>query len=182
MYYDYDKPMADKLTEKQIEVYEHLLGLVPEIEKALLPFDGKIVNRRISTALGQVARGVCFDKSPYSGRWELTVQEWDNRSVNGEPDKYGVCRCQYIKDYKLYFADSASGDSFIDDQGRLQAGKLIAAIEKRREHYQGKIENMKEQFSRIGEIIAEYKRIQALKDAFSRDIDYSIRDYYGLKV
>ena len=182
MYYDYNKPLAAKLTEKQIEVYSNLLSLVPAIEDTLRRFDGKIVNKRISTALQAVARGVCFDKSPYSGHWELTAHEWDNRSVSGDPDKYGYCGAFYISDDRLYLANDAIGDSFIDDQGRLCAEKAIAAIEQARERYQQKVETMREQLARIDSIISQYKALQTAKKEFNDNLDYSIRDYFGLKL
>lgn len=182
MYYDYNKPLAVKLTEKQIEVYSNLLSLVPSIEEVLRRFDGKIVNKRISTALQAVARGVCFDKSPYSGCWELTAHEWDNRSVSGEPDRFGYCGSHYISDDRLYLADDAIEDSFIDGEGRLCAGKAIAAIEKNREHYQRKVEAMRDQLSRIDSIISKYKALEAAKKEFNDNLDCSIRDYFGLKI
>jgi hypothetical protein len=182
MYYDYNKPLAVKLTEKQIEVYSNLLSLVPSIEEVLRRFDGKIVNKRISTALQAVARGVCFDKSLYSGRWELTACEWDNRSVPGEPDRFGYCGAHYIKDETLHLANDGQGEGFIDGEGRLCAKKAIAAIEKNREHYQRKIEAMREQLSHIDSIISKYKALEAAKKEFNDNLDYSIRDYFGLKL
>ena len=182
MYYDYNKPLAAKLTEKQIEVYSNLLSLVPAIEEVFRRFDGKIVNKRISTALQSVARGVCFDKSPYSGRWELTACEWDNRSVSGEPDRFGYCGTHYISDDRLYLANDAIGDSFINGEGRLCAEKAIAAIEQARERYQKKVETMREQLSHIDSIISKYKALEAAKKEFNDNLDYSIRDYFGLKL
>lgn len=182
MYYEYNKPLAVKLTEKQIEVYSNLLSLVPAIEEVFRRFDGKVVNKRISTALQAVARGVCFNKSPYSGHWELTACEWDNKSVSGEPDRFGYYSTHYIKDEKLYLANDAIGDSFIDGEGRLCAEKAIAAIEQARERYQRKVETMRDQLSHIDSIIGKYKELLTAKKEFNDNLDYSIRDYFGLKL
>ena len=182
MYYEYNKPLAAKLTEKQIEVYSNLLSLVPAIEEVFRRFDGKVVNKRISTALQSVARGVCFYKSSYSDHWELTAEEWDNRYVPGEPDALGYCSTHYVKDAKLYLANDGQGESFIDGEGRLCAEKAIAAIEKNRAYYQRKIETMREQLSHIDSIIGKYKELLAAKKEFNDNLDYSIRDYFGLKL
>ena len=179
---NYDKETAIRLTGKQIEVYETMLSKIPAIVEIIRKFDGKQVTKRIETALQTFARGVSFRKSQYSNLWELTLAEWDNRSIPGEPDSYGYSSTIYVSDYHMYLADSYRENAFVGVDGKLNAEKLIAQIERKREYYSGTVAALKEQLSRIDEIIARRDEIKRMKDEFSDSVDSLIRDYFGLKV
>lgn len=180
MYYDSNIPVAKRLTAKQIEVTEKLLSFIPAIEETVKRFNGKIANKRIETALQAIARGIHFGKNQYSGNWELTATEYDDRAVQGEPDCCGYSSWHYIENETLYLADGYRENAFVDGEGRLNAEKLISLIERKREMYRKDVDRMKEQLSRIDSIIATYKEIQAMKEDFNRNIDSSIRHYFKL--
>ena len=182
MYYDSNIPVAKRLTEKQIEVTEKLLSFIPAIEETVKRFDGKIANKRIETALQAIARGITFRKSPYSGNWELTATEYDDRAVQCDTDCCGYSSWHYIENETLYLADSYRENAFVDGEGRLNAEKLISLIERKREMYQNDVDRMKEQLSRIDSIIATYKSIQKMKEDFNNTIDSSIRHYFKLEL
>lgn len=178
----YDKGTAIRLTEKQIEVYENMLEKIPAIEETIRKFDGKQATKRIETALQTIARGIHFGKNQYSTNLELTFAEYDNRSIEGKPDNYGYCTTVYIADYTMYLADGYREHSFVDENGKLNAGKLIDQIERKREQYAKQAANLKVQLSNIDSIIAKYEEIERMKREFQDSIDYLIRDYFHLDV
>ena len=178
----YDKATAIRLTGKQIEVYETMLSKIPAIIETIRKFDSKQVTKRIETALQTVARGVSFRKNQYSNLWELTLAEWDNRSISGPPDSYGYSGTIYVSDYHMYLADSYRENAFVGVDGKLNAGKLIEQIERKREYYSGTVAALKEQLSRIDAIIARRDEIKRMKDEFSDSVDSLIREYFSLKV
>ena len=175
-----EKNLAVKLTEKQIEVYETMLGYVPAIIETVRRYDGKQVTKRIETALQDIARGIHFAKNPYSNCWELTVTEYDNRSVQGDADSYGYHSSHYIQDDKLYLADSYRDRAFVTDDGKLIAEKLITQIEEKAKDYRASVNEMKEQLARIDSIIAAYDTIKKAERDFMASVDCRIRDYFSL--
>lgn len=178
----YDKATAIRLTGKQIEVYETMLSKIPAIIETIRKFDSKQVTKRIETALQTVARGVSFRKNQYSNLWELTLAEWDNRSIPAEPDSYGYSCTIYVSDYHMYLADSYRENAFVGVDGKLNAEKLIAQIERKRDYYSGTVAALKEQLSRIDAIIARRDEIQRMKREFDNNTDSLIREYFSLKV
>ena len=174
---------ARRLTEKQIEVYEKLLSYVPAIKEVIRKFDGKALTKRLDTALKEVYKGASCRKDTFAGDWQLTLSEWEDRSItvksenpfNGAED----CICMYVQYNMIYFASSTSKWCF---DGKLIADNMIEEIDSVAKSYEETVARLKGQLARIDEIIAEYNRISEAQYNFSHDVDYVIRGYFGLKL
>ena len=175
-----DKATAIRLTEKQIEVYETLLSCVPAIEEVVRKFDGKVANKRIETALQEIHHGIFFRRNQNSENWELTITEWENRYVQGEPDKSGYRGMHYVSQNTLYLAEEYSGH-FMADGGRLIADKLIEQIERKRESYARDVETMKDQLYRVDSLIARRDEIYKMRHEFNNSINCFLEEYFNLK-
>ena len=168
-----DDTVAKALTEKQIALYERLLSYIPAIEEVVKKFDGKVLNKRFDTELKKVYSGARCSKAPYSEDWLITISEWNDRYVSTERG------CVYVASAELCLAHTIFGKWLVG--GRIVAEKLIKEIEANAESYKNHIAEMKEQLAHIDDLLAEYDKIIAAREAFGKKVNPYIKQYFEFK-
>ena len=176
MLYPEEYQAAKAVSENQIEFYEKALALIPKILAILPKFDGKMVNKRLDSALKQIDSALSCTKNTYCGHYEIKLYAADRYVLAG-----GSCR--YIRDDVLWL--STSNDRvyhWIDDEGRLSANALIAGLQARQTALAQNVAAMRQQLADIDRIIARHKKLMEEKDRFRAETNPLLMDYFKLAV
>ena len=171
--------LARKLVQKEIDVKEDFVRKCTEMMEIVRKFDGKVLNKRLETALRNVYH-VTLKHDDVFGWWELIGYADDRMVQEDEPDKYGHCGCAYIKDDRFYIATCKK--DLTDDDGRLIADKLIEYIEDEAKRQQTYANQLRNQLAHIDELKAECARINRIKNDFVWKVNSQIKEYFGLEV
>ena len=177
-----DFEIAKALTEKQIEVLESLLALVPTVKEVARKFDGKVLNKRFDTALSQATDGkaVCWKKT-YMDGYEIKLWESTDRyiSVPNAANNYAIA--YYIKQEYIFLADSGwKTTDWLTEDGRIKASELCAWIDKNASGTAEEVKELKEQLDSVETYIAEFKRMKQERSEFERNTSYMLRSYFDL--
>lgn len=176
------------IINKEIEVYNSYIALIPIIEEVIRKFDNKCINKKFQTALdeavnnGNTKQGRKFlatTKYGYNGRFEIEVRAY-NDSVKEITEK------EYPNYYRIennrYTFEFPKENFEITDSGnyRIKANAMIESLGKCRDILLGKIETLKVGLEKADEMISEMKRIKAEVRAFEDKYDYHIRNIMGV--
>lgn len=171
--------LARKLIEKEIEVKEDFVQKAPAMIEIVKKFDGKVLNKRLETALRDVYY-VTLKKEEVFDWWELIGYAQDRMVQEDEADKYGHRQVAYIKDDRFYIATCKK--DLTDDDGRLIADNLVKYIEDEAEWQKTYANQLRNQLANIDELKAECARIRRAKSDFTWKVNGQIREYFGLEV
>lgn len=177
-----DFEIAKALTEKQIEVLENLLALVPAVNEVVRKFDGKVLNKRFDTALRNATddKASCTKKN-YTDGWDIVLREYNNRFVSIPNETGDYATAHYIKHEYIYLADSVWNDEkWLTDDGRIKADELIADIEYHANSAAEDVKKLKGQLESVETYIAEFNRMKAERWAFECNTSYALREYFNL--
>ena len=176
------------IINKEIEVYNSYIALIPIIEEVIRKFDNKCINKKFQTALdeavnnGNTKQGRKFlatTKYGYNGRFEIEVRAY-NDSVKEITEK------EYPNYYRIennrYTFEFPKENFEITDSGnyRIKANAMIESLGKCRDILLGKIETLKVGLEKADEMISEMKRIKAEVRAFEDKYSYHMRDVMGV--
>jgi hypothetical protein len=89
--------------------------------------------------------------------------------------------CEYIEDSAIWLADSWE-IGWISDDNRIDASILLEAIDAKYEYYKALVDSLKDQLSRIDEIIETYNRIRQEKEDFQRNTNSHIAKYFKFQL
>lgn len=171
--------LARKLVQKEIEVKEDFVRKVPEMIEVVRKFDGKVLNKRLETALRNVYH-VTLKHDDIFGWWEL-IGYADDRMVREDTENsWGGHNCAYIKDDRFYIATCKK--DLTDENGRLIADKLIEYIEDEAKREQTYANQLRNQLANIDELKAECARINRMKNDFVWKVNSQIKEYFSLEV
>lgn len=175
------------IINKEIEVYESYINLIPTISKIIHEFNGKCINKRFVDALDKaVNNGDTKNRKfyvstnyGYSGQFEITVHSYNN-SVKEITDK------EYPSYYKVEnntYTFVIPKDNFeITDSGnyRIKANEMIETLKEHIPNICIEIESLQKGLAEADEMISEFKRIKAEFEKFTKKYNYHIRDVMGL--
>ena len=175
------------IINKEIEVYESYINLIPTISKIIHEFDGRCINKRFTDALDKaVNNGDTKNRKfyvstnyGYSGQFEITVHSY-NDSVKEITNK------EYPSYYKVenneYMFVIPKGDFEITDSGnyRIKADEMIYVLNEHKTNIILKIESLQKGLNQANEMISEMKRIKAEFEAFNNKYSYHMRDIMGV--
>ena len=176
------------IINKEIEVYQSYINLIPTVEEIIKKFDNKCINKKFENALdeavnngktGQERKFYVRTGYGYMGQFEITVRAYNDRvkeiTDKEYPNYYRVGNNEYtfvIPKERFEITDSGNyrikADEMIDilkvhgDNIRLMAFKLQVELDK------------------ANEMIQEMKRIKAELEAFNNKYDYHMRDVMGV--
>ena len=175
----YSEELARKLVEKEISVKEDFVRKTPAMIEIVRKFDGKVLNKRLETALRNVYH-VTLKYDDIFGWWELTGWADDRMVQSKSADKNGNHDTAYIKNDRFYIVTSAK--DLTDDDGRLIASRLIERISDEAERQRLYANQLRDQLGRIDELKAECARIRRARNDFVWYTNSQIREYFNLEV
>lgn len=176
------------IINKEIEVYESYINLIPTISEVIKQFDNKCINKKFDNALneavnngktGQERKFYANTKYGYSGQFEITFHAYDD-SVKEITDKEYPC---YYKVENNTYTFVIPKDNFeITDSGnyRIKANEMIETLKEHIPNICIRIESLQKGLAEADEMISEFKRIKAELEAFKTKYDYHIRDVMGV--
>ena len=173
------KDIRMQLARKQQNAYIHAMEIIDKIIPVIERFDGKQANKRLETALQQIDRNLYCRKSIYSDLWEIKLYIED-RSVTDTETKYG--NTYYIKDSEIWIASEFSIDRFVDENGKWKSQTIVQRLRETQDVLKDKDNTIQEQLDDIDSLIDRYTEIKREIEEFNRMIDYSIREYFNLKI
>lgn len=180
----YNKEVAGKLVELEIQNRKDCLKLYDQIIPIIERFDGKVLNKRLETALQNVNKYLRVDRNYTS----FGISWWvENDYIRNTPDRNGFCTACYVQSRQLYMttalftSDRNMTDKvMLDEENRLIADVILVALEQGKKNMEEHIRMLEESLPHAEEYEEELK---AMKKAFEekRDsIPYLIRDYYDM--
>lgn len=176
------------IINKEIEVYESYINLIPTIAEVVKKFDNKCINKKFQEELdkvvnngktGQERKFYVTTNYGYAGQFEITFRAYDN-SVKEITDK------EYSSYYRVenneYTFVIPKGDFEITDSGnyRIKADEMIETIREHDANIIFSIMALKKGLAQADEMIQEMKRIKAEFEAFNNKYDYHMRDIMGV--
>lgn len=175
------------IINKEIEVYNSYISLIPIIEEVIKKFDNKCINKKFQTSLDEAVNNgntkqrkfYVTTNYGYSGQFEITVRSY-NDSVKEITDK------EYPGYYKVennaYTFVIPKGDFEITDSGnyRIHADTMIDTIKEHATNINFSIMALKKGLAQANEMITEMKRIKAELEAFKNKYQYHMRDLMGV--
>ena len=175
------------IINKEIEVYNSYISLIPIMEEVIRKFDNKCINKKFQTALDEAINNgntkqrkfYVTTNYGYSGQFEITVHSY-NDSVKE------ICDKEYPSYYKVenntYTFVIPKGDFEITDSGnyRINADTMIETINEHSANISFSIEVLKKGINQTNEMILEMKRIKAELEAFKNKYPYHMRDLMGV--
>lgn len=176
------------IVNKEIEVYESFINIIPTIAEVIRRFDNKCINKKFDNALneavnngktGQERKFYTNTKYGYSGQFEITFHAYDD-SVKEITDK------EYPSYYKVEnntYTFVIPKDNFeITDSGnyRIKANEMIETLKEHIPNICIRIESLQKGLAEADEMISEMKRIKAEFEAFNNKYSYHMRDIMGV--
>ena len=176
------------IINKEIEVYNSYISLIPIIEKVIRQFDNKCINKKSQTALdeainngktGQERKFFVTTNYGYNGRFEIEVRAY-NDSVKEITDKeypshYQVENNRYIFEFpKEVFEITDSGNY------RIKSQEMLECLANSTDDLLDRIDVLRNGLAQADEMIAEMKRIKAEVEAFEKKYSYHMRNVMGV--
>lgn len=175
------------IINKEIEVYNSYISLIPIIEEVIKKFDNKCINKRFDDALDEAVSGGEKEKRKffastsygYNGRFEIIVRAYDihirEEKEGYLPNYYQVSNNSYTYSFQKEDFDITSSGNY-----RIQAGKMIESLLKSKEYLVSQIEILQTGLEQADEMIEEMRRIKSEFEAFTNKYDYHMREVMGV--
>lgn len=176
------------IVNKEIEVYESFINIIPTIAEVIRRFDNKCINKKFETALDEAVNNVKIGQERkfrvtigygYAGQFEIDVYAYDD-SVKEITDKeYPSC---YRVENNKYTFSIPKGDFEITDSGnyRIKADEMIDTLKERGDTIRFRINALYDGLEKADEMISEFKRIKAELEAFDNKYSYHMRNIMGV--
>ena len=176
------------IINKEIEVYESYINLIPTISKVVHEFDGKCINKRFTDALDKSVNNgdtknrkfYVSTKCGYNGQFEITVHSYNDRVKEITDNEYP----NYYKVENNEYTFVIPKDNFeITDSGnyRIKADEMICVLYEHKTNIILSIESLQKGLDQANKMIAEMKRINAEFEAFTKKYSGHIRDIMGVR-
>jgi len=182
MYYKMNektKQNKTNLVNKQLENMQNALNTIDGVHEVLKKFDGKTLNKRVSTALKTVNNNLNFEMSYNS--FIITYKDYNNRSVQ---DVSGV-GCLYIQYPDIYLAHDCLKSS--DNNGVYQNNVFIydnikKILDRKKEDLQKDIKEITSQLKKIDLIEQQRAKLDLMIEGFNNKYHHTIRSYFELTI
>ena len=175
------------IINKELEVYESYISLIPIMEEVIKKFDNKCINKKFETALDEAVNNGKTEQRKfyvsirygYAGQFEITFRAYDD-SVKEITDK------EYPSYHRIenneYTFVIPKGDFEITDSGnyRIKADEMIETLKEHGDTIRFRISALYRGLEKADEMIAEMKRIKAEFEAFNNKYDFHMRDVMGV--
>ena len=175
------------IANKEIEVYESFINIIPTIAEVIRRFDNKCINKRFTDALDKAVNNgdiknrkfYISTEYGYNGQFEITVHSY-NDSVKEISDK------EYPNHYRVdnnTYTFVIPKDNFeITESGnyRIKADEMICVLYEHKTNIIFSIESLQKGLIKANEMISEMKRIKAELEAFEKKYSYHMRDIMGV--
>ena len=169
----YNDTDAAKLLDLEIDARQKILSLYGEVIRTVQSFDGKVLNKRLETALKKIDRNITLNTEYGMCAIRYYTRDFTAKQSNSE---YGT----------LYLADNyitmchCGGNSATDYDRRILATPIVDSLYR----YMEMIENSVDEIQQKRELVGEYKNRlsnieQQLKE-LQDEIPATMKQYYGL--
>lgn len=168
----YNKEMAVKETQKDIEMMEAVNKVLPEVKKLITKFDNKVINKRLDTALKELdLPGYIYLNTYYETTYSISYKP------AGCNDYYTILNgtrpsCRYYVKEK----------SFLNEDKRISAERAFTLIEESRVERLKKITQYKEILktweAKKTQVELLKKQIRTIVD----DVPYELQHRFDLSV
>ena len=168
----YDKEIAVKETQKDIEMMEAVNKVLPEVKKLISKFDNKVINKRLDAALKELdLPGYIYLNTYYETTYSISYKP------AGCNDYYTILNgtrpsCRYYVKEK----------SFLNEDKRISAERAFKLIE------EGRVKRLKE-ITKYKEILQTYEekkaQIKLLKKQLRTivdDVPYELQRRFDLAI
>lgn len=176
------------IINKEIEVYESYIALIPIMEEVIRKFDNKCINKKFQTALdesvnngktGQERKFHVTTNYGYNGRFEIEVRAYNDgvKEITDKeyPNYYRVENNRYIFEFpKEVFEVTDSGNY------RIKADAILECLANSTDNLLDKIDVLRNGLVQANEMIAEMKRIKSEVEAFEKKYNYHMRNVMGV--
>ena len=176
------------IINKEIEVYQSYINLIPTVEEVIKKFDNKCINKKFENALdeavnngktGQERKFYVRTGYGYMGQFEITVRAYNDRvkeiTDKEYPNYYRVDNNEYtfvIPKERFEITDSGNY--------RIKADKMIEVFGEHEINILFSIKNLQKGIEKYDEMVQEMKRIKRELEAFNNRTSYHLRDLFGL--
>lgn len=178
---------ARNLVELEIQNRKEALKLYDGIIEVVKKFDGKVLNKRLDTALKKFDGRLSYNRE-YSW-FEINMNVFDSRSCKSvEKDSYGHSCTNYISDNYLRlnsivytYSNSANDkDKVILNNERIISSVLTDSLNKGKEHIQKEIEKLENSIDKAEEWKTKLEKLKREVENVMNEVPYIIREYYDI--
>lgn len=166
MYY-YREEDASRLVNAEVAARNKVLSLYGEIIRTVQSFDGKVLNKRLETALKKIDNHLNLDFCSYNFYISYNTREFSIISTSGN--------YLYLENIRMCFCSNAT-----NEEGRICADEIVKALYR----YMDIIENTVDAIQEKRGLVSEYKnRMLDISNSLNElrdEIPSIIRHYYGL--
>ena len=178
------KDTADKLIALEISNRRKAIELYPAIIETVKKFDGKVLNKRLETALKKINNNLRLEKSEY--RFDICYYVENNHISVPYQDyfdtKYVKCRkigmCGYIPRNRASAVNVQC--PVLNDNGRIIAENIITVLNAGKEKLESEIIEMEEHSKKAEEYSAELDELAERMRSLRKKIPYLVSEYYKL--
>lgn len=168
----YNREQAAKATEKDIQMMEEVNKVLPAVKKLISSFDGKVINKRLDTALKDLGLpGYIYFCTHYETTFSILYKPAESNDyytiLNGTRPS---CR-YYVKE-----------KSFVDEDKRISAERAYNLIEECRVERLKKITKYKEILQTYEEKKAQVELLKKQLRTIVDDVPYELRHRFDLEV
>ena len=176
------------IINKEIEVYNDYISLIPIMEKVIRKFDNKCINKKFENALdeaanngktGQERKFYVSTNYGYDGQFEITVKAYDD-SVKEITDKENPS--YYRVENNEYTFAIPKGNFEITNSGnyRIKADEMVETLYEHEDKIRFRISALYDGLEKADEMISEMKRIKAELEAFNNKYSSHMRNLMGV--
>lgn len=162
-----------RLTKLHISLYRQVKDMLPQIEKVLNAFDGKVVNKRLDRALESVDQRLSCNY-----RIESFGITWfpENRSVINDPGQE-YSSCLYVDCSAICLINDWHG-TCIDENRRLCATQAIQHLRYVCNELQAQADKAEEQLTQLETLWQRSREIRQEIEDFNHSVNSIIDTYY----
>lgn len=174
----YYKEDARNLVMLEIENRERALEVYPLIIPVIEKFDGKVMNKRLETALRKVCDDVRIDYNNHLSYIVINLNCYNNRSCKSvRTDTFGYSCTNYIDNSDIGMNQYVA-EKMVDDDNRIKSDVVIKSLNIRKEKLTKEIDDLKNGFDKIDKWQVEIEEtIQKLRD-LDNEIPSVLKNYY----
>ena len=166
----YNKEMAEKATKKDIQMMEEVNKALPEIKKLIAKFDGKVINKRLDTALKDLGLpGYIYFSTYYETSYIIMYKPTNSNEAYTVLSGFRPS-CRYYDKEK----------SFVNEDKRISAERAFKLIEERRVKRLKEITTYKEILQTYEEKKAQIELLKKQLRTIVDDVPYELRRRFDL--
>ena len=163
----YDVAAVQKELQERIEFYKACKNDIPSIIQICREFDGKVVNKRMSTRIQDVTKNYTFLKLK-----DRCDRDYIEIGAYGNGNKYYtfVWLLQSDKDYNSVFTETDTG------KRRLNAENLIKIINKHNDILDNNIKSISASIPKIQDYVNTYNKMINDTEKFVKSLPFDVCD------